>query len=96
MKNSPGKSFLDGLGNALGYGVGLVSVAFFRELLGSGSIYGITVMPTWLYEAGYRDATIFVLAPGAFFVLGLLIWLLNSIQLKMGNPIESEHSGHAH
>lgn len=96
MKNPPGKSFLDGLGNALGYGVALISVAFFRELLGSGSFYGIKIIPTWLYKAGYQDALLIALAPGAFFIMGLLIWLLNTILIYKGKPIESEHSGHTH
>lgn len=96
MQNTPIKSFLDGLGNALGYGIALITVAFFRELLGSGSIYGIQVIPNWLYDAGYSNAILVALAPGAFFIMGLLIWLMNTIQLKRGKPIESEHSGHAH
>lgn len=96
MHNTPIKSFLDGLGNALGYGIALITVAFFRELLGSGSIYGIQVIPNWLYDAGYSNAILIALAPGAFFIMGLLIWLMNSIQISRGNPVESEHSGHAH
>lgn len=96
MHNTPIKSFLDGLGNALGYGIALITVAFFRELLGSGSIYGIQVIPNWLYDAGYSNTILIALAPGAFFIMGLLIWLMNSIQISRGNPVESEHSGHAH
>ena len=96
MQNTPFKSFLDGLGNALGYGVALIAVAFFRELLGSGSIYSVQIIPTWLYDAGYSNALLIALAPGAFFIMGLLIWLMNTILLSKGKPIESEHSGHAH
>lgn len=96
MQNTPFKSFLDGLGNALGYGIALVAVAFFRELLGSGSIYSIQVIPNWLYDSGYSNALLIALAPGAFFIMGLLIWLMNTILLYKGKPIESEHSGHAH
>lgn len=66
MQNTPIKSFLDGLGNALGYGIALITVAFFRELLGSGSIYGIQVIPNWLYDAGYSNAILVALAPGRF------------------------------
>ena len=74
MQNSPGKSFLDGLGNGLGYGGILISVAFFRELLGNGSIYGYQVIPNSLYEMGYQNMGLMVLSPGAFIILGLVIW----------------------
>ena len=79
MQNSPGKSFLDGLGNGLGYGGILISVAFFRELLGNGSIYGYQVIPNSLYEMGYQNMGLMVLSPGAFIILGLIIWLQRSI-----------------
>lgn len=74
MQNTPGKSFLDGLGNGLGYGGILISVAFFRELLGSGTIYGITVIPDSFYAAGYQNMGLMVLSPGAFIILGLIVW----------------------
>jgi len=75
MKNTPGKSFLDGLGNGLGYGGILISVASFRELLGNGSIYGYSVIPESLYAAGYQNMGIMVLSPGAFIILGLIVWV---------------------
>ena len=74
MQNSPMKSFLDGLGNGLGYGGILISVAFFRELLGSGTIYGISVIPDSFYAAGYQNMGLMVLSPGAFIILGLIVW----------------------
>lgn len=74
MANPPWQSFLDGLGNGLGYGAILVGVAFFRELLGSGSLFGFPVIPEALYELGYADNGLMVLAPGAFIILGLMIW----------------------
>ena len=74
MQNGPWKSFLDGLGNALGYGIILIAVAFFRELLGSGSIYGVKVIPDALYSAGYESMGLMVLSPGAFIILGLIVW----------------------
>ena len=74
MQNTPGKSFLDGLGNGLGYGGILISVAFFRELLGSGTVYGISVMPDSFYDAGYQNMGLMLLAPGAFIILGLIVW----------------------
>ena len=74
MANPPWQSFLDGLGNGLGYGAILVGVAFFRELLGSGSLFGWQVVPSALCELGYVDNGLMVLAPGAFIILGLMIW----------------------
>ena len=74
MQNTPGKSFLDGLGNGLGYGGILISVAFFRELLGNGTIYGISVIPDSFYAAGYQNMGLMVLSPGAFIILGLIVW----------------------
>ena len=75
MQNTPGKAFLDGFGNAMGYGGFLIGVAFFRELLGSGSIYGHKIIPDSLYAAGYENMGLMVLSPGAFIILGLLVWL---------------------
>ena len=75
MQNTPGKSFLDGLGNGLGYGGILMSVAFFREILGSGTVYGIPVMPDSFYDAGYQNMGLMLLAPGAFIILGLIVWV---------------------
>ena len=74
MQNSPGKSFLDGLGNGLGYGGILISVAFFRELLGAGTVYGLPVVPESFYAAGYQNMGLMVLSPGAFIILGLIVW----------------------
>ena len=74
MQNGPWKSFLDGLGNGLGYGIILIAVAFFRELLGSGTIYGYKVVPEALYAAGYENMVLMVLSPGAFIILGLIVW----------------------
>jgi len=75
MQNSPGKSFLDGLGNALGYGGILIVVSFFREILGSGMIYGYQIIPDSAYAAGYENMGIMSLSPGAFIILGLIVWV---------------------
>ena len=75
MQNPPGKSFLDGLGNGLGYGGILISVAFFRELLGNGTVYGYQVVPNSLYEIGYQNMGLMVVSPGAFIILGLIVWV---------------------
>lgn len=74
MQNSPGKAFLDGLGNALGYGAILIGVSIFRELLGFGSIYGIKIIPESLSILGYENNGLMILSPGAFFILGLIVW----------------------
>tara|TARA_X000001036_G_scaffold107561_1_gene100687 strand:- start:507 stop:788 length:282 start_codon:yes stop_codon:yes gene_type:complete len=74
MQNGPWRSFLDGLGNALGYGLILIGVAFFRELLGSGTIYGFQVIPDSFYAAGYENMGLMTLSPGAFIILGLIVW----------------------
>ncbi len=79
LANPPLSSLLDGLGNGMGYSLVLVSVAFIRELLGSGKIYGIQVVPQWLFDAGYTNMGLMVLAPGAFFAIGFLVWIKNSI-----------------
>lgn len=75
MNNSVKDSFIDGFANSLGYGIILVLVAIFREFLGSGTIYGVTIFPESLYGNGYIDNGLMLLAPGAFIVLGLIIWV---------------------
>ena len=76
MKNEPGISFIDGLGNGLGYSAILMIVAFFRELLGSGSLFGIQLL-TLSREGGWYDANgLMLLPPSAFFIIGFLIWIL--------------------
>ena len=84
MQNGPWRSFLDGLGNGLGYGIILIAVAFFRELLGSGTIYGYKVIPEAMYAAGYENMGLMVLSPGAFIILGLIVW----VQRILGNVEE--------
>jgi Na+-transporting NADH:ubiquinone oxidoreductase subunit D len=74
MANRPWPSLLDGLGNGLGYGLILCIVAFFREILGSGKLLGFKLVPQVAYDAGYVDMGLMVIAPGAFIILGLLIW----------------------
>lgn len=79
LGNPPFASFIDGLGNGLGYGFVLVIVSFIRELLGAGKIFGIKVIPAAMYAAGYEDMGLMLLAPGAFIVIGLLVWLQKSL-----------------
>jgi Na+-transporting NADH:ubiquinone oxidoreductase subunit D len=79
LANNPVDSFVDGIANGLGYSMILVAVAFLRELLGSGRFFGISVIPQFVYDMGFQDMGIMVLAPGAFFIIGLLVWLKNSL-----------------
>ncbi len=79
MQNPPGRAFLDGLGNGLGYGIILIAVSFFREVFGSGTLLGYSVIPQAIYDAGYSNVGLFVLSPGAFIILGLIIWGIRSV-----------------
>ncbi|MBT3178353.1 MAG: NADH:ubiquinone reductase (Na(+)-transporting) subunit D [Desulfobacula sp.] len=79
LANKPLDSFFDGIGNGLGYSLVLVSVAFLRELLGSGKFLGFNIIPQFIFDAGYQNMGLMVLAPGAFFIIGLLVWLKNSL-----------------
>ena len=78
MKNPPFLSFLDGLGNGLGYSLLLMVVAFFRELLGAGKLFGVQVLPTVSEGGWYIPNGLMLLPPSAFFVIGLLIWAIRS------------------
>jgi Na+-transporting NADH:ubiquinone oxidoreductase subunit D len=82
LQNKPWPSFLDGLGNALGYAIILIVVATGREILGSGSFFGIQLIPDSLYTAGYENMGLMVLPPGAFILLGLIIWGQRMISQK--------------
>ncbi|MCA9407786.1 MAG: NADH:ubiquinone reductase (Na(+)-transporting) subunit D [Candidatus Omnitrophica bacterium] len=79
MANPPWKSFIDGLGNGLGYSSVLILVATAREILGSGTLLGFPVVPQFLYDIGYVNCGMMVLAPGAFFLLGIIIWVQRAI-----------------
>ncbi|MEJ6675126.1 MAG: NADH:ubiquinone reductase (Na(+)-transporting) subunit D [Polaribacter sp.] len=83
LANGPWRSFLDGIGNAVGYGVILIAVGFFRELLGSGTLLGFAVLgdpieKTGLYSIGYENNCFMLLSPMALFVVGILIWIQRS------------------
>ena len=83
LANTPWKSFLDGIGNAAGYGIILIIVGFFRELLGSGTLLGLQVLgdpieKTGLYAFGYENNGFMLLSPMALIVVGLIIWVQRS------------------
>ena len=79
MGNPPWKSFVDGAANGIGYGSILCGVAFFRELLGSGKLFGFKVIPASFYQAGYQDMGLMLLAPGAFIMIAMFVWLEHSL-----------------
>ncbi len=78
LKHDPKMSFLDGIGNGLGYSLILIVVAFFRELLGSGKLFGQTVLATTTQSGLYVPNGLMLLAPSAFFLIGLFIWALRT------------------
>ena len=78
LNNGPWLSFLDGVGNGLGYGMILVIVAFFRELLGSGTLFGYQVVPDSWYEMGYMNNGMMILPPMALITVACIIWVHRS------------------
>ena len=80
MKNPPIPSFLDGLGNGLGYSFVLMTVAFVRELFGSGKLFGVEILPLVTEGGWYMPNGLLLLPPSAFFLIGLLIWAIRSWQ----------------
>jgi Na+-transporting NADH:ubiquinone oxidoreductase subunit D len=78
MKNPPGLSFLDVVGNGLGYSIVLIIVAFFRELFGAGKLLSFSILPTTSEGGWYLPNGLMLLPPSAFFIIGLLIWALRT------------------
>ena len=101
MQNPPLLSFVDGLGNGLGYGLVLMAVAFVRELLGTGKIFEITIFPLASEGGWYHPNGLMLLAPAAFFLIGLFIWAVRSWKpeqieedFHVGALLEPGHEGH--
>jgi len=94
MQNPPGISFLDGLGNGLGYSVVLMAVAIIRELLGSGSLMGVEILPLVTNGGWYVPTGMMLLPPSAFFIIGLLIWALRSWKSEQVEAPDYEIGGH--
>lgn len=80
LGNKPLPSLLDGIANGAGYGMILIIIAFFRELFGSGTLFGFQVIPNFLYEAGYMNNGLVILPPMALILLGCVVWVQRSIQ----------------
>ena len=78
LGNKPIPSLLDGLANGVGYGLILIVVAFFRELLGSGTLFGVKVIPQIFYDWGYQNNGLMILPPMALMLVGLIIWVHRS------------------
>jgi len=80
MKSEPIPSFIDGVGNGLGYGFVLITVGFFRELFGSGKLFGMEVLPLVSEGGWYQPNGMMLLAPSAFFLIGFMIWIIRIIK----------------
>ncbi|MGM9734986.1 MAG: NADH:ubiquinone reductase (Na(+)-transporting) subunit D [Candidatus Cryptobacteroides sp.] len=80
LGNKPIPSLLDGLGNGIGYGLILIVVAFFRELLGSGTLFGFRIIPESFYDLGYMNNGLMILPPMALVLLGCIIWIQRAVQ----------------
>ena len=80
LGNKPLPSLLDGLGNGFGYGLILIVVAFFRELLGSGTLFGFRIIPESFYALGYMNNGLMILPPMALILLGCIIWIQRAVQ----------------
>jgi len=100
MQNPPWPSFIDGVGNGLGYGLVLMAVAFIRELFGSGKVFGITVLPLVTEGGWYQPNGLMLLAPAAFFLIGCFIWAVRSWKpeqveedFHVGALLEPGHEG---
>ena len=80
MKNGPLLSFMDGIGNGLGYGFILILVGCFRELLGSGKLFGMNILTPATEGGWYQTNGLMLIAPSAFFLIGLIIWVIRTIK----------------
>ena len=80
MKSAPLPSFVDGVGNGLGYGFVLITVGFFRELFGSGKLFGVEILPLVSDGGWYQPNGMMILAPSAFFLIGFIIWITRIIR----------------
>jgi len=94
MQNPPGMSFLDGVGNGLGYSIVLMLVATLREFFGSGSLFGYQILPLVTEGGWYTPNGLMLLAPSAFFIIGLMIWALRAWKTEQVEEIEYEIGGH--
>ncbi|MDH5172275.1 MAG: NADH:ubiquinone reductase (Na(+)-transporting) subunit D, partial [Gammaproteobacteria bacterium] len=94
MKNPPIPSFLDGIGNGLGYSAVLIAVAVVRELFGAGKLLGITILPLVTEGGWYQPNGLLLLPPSAFFLIGMLIWGLRSVRTEQVEQREYKLARH--
>lgn len=94
MKNPPIPSFLDGIGNGLGYSLVLIVVGTLRELFGAGTLFGITILPTVANGGWYQPNGLMLLAPSAFFIIGFFIWILRERNVEQIEKNEFPMSAH--
>jgi Na+-transporting NADH:ubiquinone oxidoreductase subunit D len=94
MQNPPGISFLDGIGNGLGYSAVLMAVAVVREFFGSGSLFGIEILKLVTNGGWYNPMGMMLLPPSAFFIIGLLIWAVRASRPEQVEEAEYEIGGH--
>ncbi|SOE22555.1 Na+-transporting NADH:ubiquinone oxidoreductase subunit D [Spirosomataceae bacterium TFI 002] len=85
LGQKPWPAFLDGIGNGIGYGLILVVVAAFREVLGAGAFFGYKIIPQAFYDLGYVNNGLMVLPPAALFLIGIYIWIQRSRNTKLVN-----------
>jgi Na+-transporting NADH:ubiquinone oxidoreductase subunit D len=85
MQKKPWPAFLDGIGSGAGYGLVLLFVGFFRELFGSGTLYGIQIVPQWAYDFGYVNNGLMMLPPAALFLIGVYIWIQRAMNKSLVN-----------
>ena len=87
MQNPPLKSFLDGIGNGLGYSVILIGVAVIRELFGAGTLMGLEILPAVKNGGWYEPNGLLLLPPSAFFIIGVFIWILRSVRTQQREKV---------
>lgn len=88
MKNKPIASFMDGVGNGLGYGFILMTVGAVRELFGSGSLFGFEILPLISNGGWYQSNGLLLLPPSAFFIIGTIIWIIRTLKQEQVEPKE--------
>ena len=95
MKEKPFISFLDGLGNGLGYSIILIAVAIVRELFGAGTLMGYEILPLASTGGWYPANNLLLLPPSSFILIGLMIWAIRAYKIDQIEPNEYKLSGHA-